>query len=108
MLGGTGKINKNCRIYEDASERLPILTDAAYEKYFDTKFNEDLVVKMDNASNFNEGIRAIGDISVKGQCINGNDIAIVSETGSIDISADNISLSGFIYAPYGSVTIAGE
>ena len=105
-----GSINRNCKMYDNIAADLPILFDAIYEEYFDPLVNENLNLDIKNTSNLNisEGLRAVTDINVHSNCINGNNAIIVSEAGSITIEADNMSLSGFIYAPYGKVTLIGN
>lgn len=105
-----GSINRNCKMYDNIAADLPILFDAIYEEYFDSLVNENLNLDIKNTSNLNisEGLRAVTDINVHSNCINGNNAIIVSEAGSITIEADNMSLSGFIYAPYGKVTLIGN
>lgn len=41
-------------------------------------------------------------------CINIIDSILYSETGNININANNVSVNGFIYAPNGKVTITGN
>ena len=55
--------------------------------------------------NINTQIRAYKDIAISGQTLNVNNGIIYSEYGDVQISSENISVTGLIYAPYGNVNI---
>lgn len=101
-----GSINNNGRLYENVKNQKPILSDIVYEKYFNDGKGEMLDNCVD--TQLNNSKRVINDINITSDCINGNNIALISEKGNILVDANNISISGLIYAPNGKVILKGN
>lgn len=118
--------NFNGKRGEYLNETLPDLFDAINERYFENaqlcddfseflgcnNINEATIfatgVEFGSGININAPIRATGDIDINGQYVNVNNGCIVSEAGNVTVDCDNVSLSGLIYLPYGTLTIKGN
>lgn len=101
-----GNINNNGKLYENIGAKTPILKNKIYEEYFDDDVS-DILENLDE-HDLNESKRAIKDVKIMSDCINGNNITIVSEEGNAVLDANNISISGLIYAPNGEVILRGN
>lgn len=101
-----GNINNNGKLYENIGAKTPILKNKIYEEYFDDDVS-DILENLDE-HDLNKSKRAIKDVKIMSDCINGNNITIVSEEGNVVLDANNISISGLIYAPNGEVILRGN
>lgn len=123
----TANMNVNGSVTENANIKTPILFDAIDEKYFSDfesissaeeleKIGNNIngAVKISNKLELNRGLnlngalQTEGDLIIGGPAFNANNAVIVSETGNVTLKSDNISFSGLIYLPYGTLTIEGD
>lgn len=123
----TANMNVNGSVTENANIKTPILFDAIDEKYFSDfesissveeleKIGNNVngAVKISNKLELNRGLnlngalQTEGDLIIGGPAFNANNAIIVSETGNVTLKSDNISFSGLIYLPYGTLTIEGD
>lgn len=120
-------MNVNGSVTENTNIKTPILFDAIDEKYFSDfesissaeeleKIGNNVngAVKISNKLELNRGLnlngalQTEGDLIIGGPAFNANNAIIVSETGNVTLKSDNISFSGLIYLPYGTLTIEGD
>lgn len=59
-------------------------------------------------ANLNSNVKAYEDIVISGQVLNANNCIFYSEYGDIELTSDNINVTGLIYAPFGNVNIKGR
>ena len=123
----TANMNVNGSVTENTNIKTPILFDAIDEKYFSDfesissaeeleKIGNNVngAVKISNKLELNRGLnlngalQTEGDLIIGGPAFNANNAIIVSETGNVTLKSDNISFSGLIYLPYGTLTIEGD
>lgn len=55
--------------------------------------------------NLNAGLKATGDIYLRGETANVNNAVVYSERGNISLDVDQLNFTGLLYAPYGNITI---
>lgn len=53
-------------------------------------------------------LESMGDIRIKGEVENANNSVLCSKYGDIRIDGENVSFTGLIYAPFGTVRISAE
>ena len=54
------------------------------------------------------GLKAYRNLTLNGQNININNAVVMSKYGDVDISGQNVSITGLIYAPFGDLTISAQ
>ena len=120
--------NVNGEKKEHTNEAMPDLTKAITEKFFaenvDVKAenykNEDVNInvsapldvkgKAEFKGNIKlaAGIKAMGDIVLAGGVLNNDNTVLFSENGNVVINSENVSLTGLVYAPKGSIVIESK
>ncbi len=58
--------------------------------------------------NLNSPIRVEDSLTVYGSSFNANNTCIYAKNGDVTIDCDNISISGLIYVPHGTLTLTGD
>lgn len=120
----TKNMNINGNILEEVRTEVPSLFDALIETYFtnaDEIENVDEVgnninsaIKIKNVATFKNGlningpIQTTGDLFIEGSTLNSNNAIMISESGNISIKCNNVSISGMIYLPYGTLNIEAD
>ena len=65
-------------------------------------------MKLAGNLSLNASLKAGKDITIKSESVNANNAVICSESGNITFDGTNVSFSGLIYAPNGSVTVTAQ
>ena len=88
-----------------------------YEIYEEDKSIDDMNININTAMmvygvsdisgniNLNSYIQSMSDVNMSGDNLNANNVLIMSKYGDINITNNNVSITGLIYAPFGTVTI---
>ncbi len=96
-----------------------------YDNYFSVNcdiFEENTCLKNDNLNlnnpmliygelslvgnvNLNSSIQSMAELNIIGNTLNANNAVIMSKYNDINISSENVSITGLIYAPFGVVNI---
>ena len=65
-------------------------------------------IKLTGNVNLNAAVKSGSDTVIECQTMNANNCVIYAASGDIVIKGDNISFTGLIYAPNGSVEITAQ
>ena len=124
----TGNMNINGQRKEHLSEDMPVLFDDINAAFFsenvdghdddytysDTNISVSVPLDVNGELDLNgnititTGVKALDDIDLSGEVQNTSDSVICSQNGDITIDSTNVSLTGLIYAPYGTVDITAQ
>lgn len=124
----TGNMNINGQRKERLSEEMPVIFDDINTAFFtenvdshdddytysDTNISVSVPLDVNGELDLNGNItittsvKALDDIELSGEVQNTSDSVICSQNGDITIDSTNVSLTGLIYAPYGTVDITAQ
>ena len=124
----TGNMNINGQRKEHLSEDMPVIFDEINAEFFsgnvelhtddytysDTNISVSVPLDVNGELDLNgnititTGVKALDDIDLSGEVQNTSDSVICSQNGDITIDSTNVTLTGLIYAPYGTVDITAQ
>lgn len=128
-ITAVGNININGSKKENAYEKTPSITaqiGSAFfshdnvEKHTGDYEKEEMNLNINSPIDVSGGLKLAGNLSlnaslkagkgitIKSESVNANNAVICSESGNITFDGTNISFSGLIYAPNGSVKITAQ